>query len=288
MPRAPLLLILLLRSALFSRPRRGRISKRQLASHTASWDRALYARRLRSQRPVSDVRRRRSTYIARRRVSRWPDGKLDLRQARHYRSFQFCTDGSRLLLSPLRAYAHEVPHYYLQNFGQAASHPDSNDFAAFAQDTIRVSNHLAVNLGVRWDLQTFSSAGLVSNPLFPPSGKVPFKPYNFEPRAGLAYSIGRDHPLVVRAGYGLFYVGIPQIYNSAIATANGITNSSLYLNNANYYDPQVFPTYPSPLLACPVMSAACFNDWKLSSIVNIGKRTPGQRERCRRSQSGRQ
>jgi len=162
-----------------------------------------------------------------------------------------------LPLSPLRAYAHEVPHYYLQNFGQAASRPDSNDYAAFAQDTIRVTNHLAVNLGVRWDLQTFTSAGLISNPLFPPSGKVPFKPYNFGPRGGLAYSIGRDHPFVIRAGYGLFYVRIPQIYNSAIATENGITNASLFLNNSNYYDHQVFPTYPNPLVACPVMSASC-------------------------------
>jgi hypothetical protein len=147
--------------------------------------------------------------------------------------FTFAPREGGLPLSPLRAYAHEVPHYYLQNFGQAASHPDSNDYAAFAQDTIRVTNHLAVNLGVRWDLQTFSSAGLVSNPLFPPSGKVPFKPYNFGPRAGLAYSIGRDHPLVVRAGYGLFYVRIPQIYNSVVETANGITNASLFLNSSN-------------------------------------------------------
>ncbi|MCU1303329.1 MAG: hypothetical protein JWQ87_3613 [Candidatus Sulfotelmatobacter sp.] len=171
--------------------------------------------------------------------------------------FTFAPMEAGLPLSPLRAYAHEVPKYYLQNFGQAASHPDSNDYAAFAQDTIRVTNHLAVNLGVRWDLQTFTTAGLFSNPLFPPSGKVPFKPYNFGPRAGLAYSIGRDHPLVIRAGYGLFYVRIPQIYNSVVATNNGITNSSLFLNNSNYYDHQVFPTYPNPLVACPVMSASC-------------------------------
>ena len=78
-------------------------------------------------------------------------------------------------LTPLRAYAHEVPHYYLQNFGSATSHPDTNEYAAFAQDTIRVTNHLALNLGVRWDLQTFTTAGLLSNPLFPPSGKVPFQ-----------------------------------------------------------------------------------------------------------------
>jgi hypothetical protein len=79
-----------------------------------------------------------------------------------------------LPLTPLRAYAHQVPHYYIQNFGAATSNPNSNDYAAFAQDTIRLTNHFAVNLGARWDLQTFTTAGLQSNPLFPISGKVPF------------------------------------------------------------------------------------------------------------------
>ncbi len=160
-------------------------------------------------------------------------------------------------LTPLRAFAHEVPKYYLQNFGSSTSHPDTNEYAAFAQDTIRVTNRLAVNLGVRWDLQTFTTAGLVSNPLFPPSGKVPFRPYNFAPRAGLAYSIGDKHPLVVRAGYGIFFVRIPQIYNSVIQTENGITDAHLFLNYSNYYDRQVFPQYPNPLVACPMYSAKC-------------------------------
>jgi hypothetical protein len=162
-----------------------------------------------------------------------------------------------LELSPLRAYAHEVPHYYLQNFGSATSHPDTNEYAAFTQDTIRVTDRLAVNLGVRWDLQTFTTAGLLSNPLFPPAGKVPFQPYNFAPRAGLAYSFGKARPLVVRAGYGIFYVRIPQIYNSVVQTENGITDAQIFLNNTNYYDHQVFPTYPNPLVSCPVMAASC-------------------------------
>jgi hypothetical protein len=162
-----------------------------------------------------------------------------------------------LELSPLRAYAHEIPHYYLQNFGSATSHPDTNEFAAFAQDTIRVTNRLALNLGVRWDLQTFTTAGLVSNPLFPPSGKVPFQPNNFAPRAGLAYSFGDKRPLVVRAGYGIFYVRIPQIYNSIIQTQNGITNADLFLSTTNYYDHQVFPSYPNPLVKCPLYAANC-------------------------------
>ncbi len=171
--------------------------------------------------------------------------------------FTFEPQEAGLPLSPLRAYAHEVPHYYLQNFGGASSNPNTNEYAAFAQDTIRVTDHLAVNLGVRWDLQTFSTAGLLSNPLFPPAGKVPFKPYNFAPRAGFAYSFGKTRPLVARAGYGIFFVRIPQIYNSVIQTNNGITDSQVFLNNTNYFDHQVFPNYPNALVSCPLTFTTC-------------------------------
>ena len=171
--------------------------------------------------------------------------------------FTFEPQEGGMELTPLRAYAHEVPHYYLQNFGSAISRPDSNDYAAFAQDTVRMTDHLAVNLGVRWDLQTFTTAGLISNPLFPPSGKVPFQPYNFAPRAGLAYSFGRTRPLVVRAGYGIFFVRIPQIYNSVIQTENGITDAHVFLNNTDSYDHQVFPSYPNPLVTCPQYATNC-------------------------------
>ena len=71
-----------------------------------------------------------------------------------------------LELTPLRAYAHQVPHYYVQHFGPAVSHPDTNEYAAFVQDTIRVTDHLGVSLGVRYDLQTFSTKYLKSNPLW--------------------------------------------------------------------------------------------------------------------------
>ena len=171
--------------------------------------------------------------------------------------FTFQPMEAGLPLTPLRAYAHAMPKYYLQNFGPSGSHPNSNDYAAFAQDTIRVSDHFALSLGVRWDLQTFTTAGLISNPLFPPSGKVPFKPYNFAPRTGFAYSVGKTHPLVIRGGYGIFYVRIPQIYNSAIATENGITDAQVFLDHSNYYDNLVFPTYPNPLVSCSLTAPSC-------------------------------
>lgn len=162
-----------------------------------------------------------------------------------------------LELTPLRAYAHEVPKYYIQNFGAMSSHPDTNEYAAFVQDTIRVTNHLALELGGRYDLQTFTRKGLVTNPLWPDSGKVPFNPDNFSPRVGLAYSIGDQKPFVIRGGYGWFYTRIPQIYTSAIATENGINKQNLFLNNSNYYDHQIFPQYPNALVNCPTGAANC-------------------------------
>jgi hypothetical protein len=171
--------------------------------------------------------------------------------------FTFQPMESGLQLTPLRAYAHEVPHYYLQKFGSAASRPDTNEYAAFAQDSVRITNHLALNLGVRWDLQTFTTKGLLSNPLFPPSGKVPFQPHNFAPRAGFAYTFGNARPLVVRGGYGIFYVRIPQIYNSVVQAENGVTNADLFLNNTQYWDQQVFPSYPNPLVSCPLYGQSC-------------------------------
>jgi hypothetical protein len=171
--------------------------------------------------------------------------------------FTFAPMEGGLELTPLRAYAHEVPHYYIQNFGSAVTHPDTNEYAAFVQDTIRVTHHLALSLGVRYDLQTFTKKGLVSNPLWPDSGKVPFNPYNFAPRMGLAYAFGDHRPLVLRAGYGLFYTRIPQIYNSAVESENGLTPNSLFLNNTNYYDNQIFPQYPNPLVNCPPLAPTC-------------------------------
>lgn len=162
-----------------------------------------------------------------------------------------------MTLTPLRAYAHGVPRYYIQNFGSAVSHPDSNEFSLFAQDTVRMTGHLAITVGLRYDLQTFRSDRLVSNPLWPDSGKVPLDANNFAPRIGFAYSLGDRRPYVVRGGYGIFFTRIPQIYNSAIETDNGLNRSHLFLNVSDYWDRLVFPKYPNPLVACGPDTTTC-------------------------------
>ncbi len=160
-------------------------------------------------------------------------------------------------LTPLRAWAHDVPRYYVQNFGNPVSHPDSNDYAAFVQDTMRVTPHLAASLGVRYDFQTFGAAGMVSNPLWPASGKMPSKGSNFAPRVGFAYALGDQRPVVVRAGFGIFYVRIPQIYESAVINNNGMNSEFLSLDNMDYYQRQLFPAYPNAAVKCSPGTASC-------------------------------
>jgi hypothetical protein len=163
-----------------------------------------------------------------------------------------------LKLTPLRAYAHQVPRYYVQNFGTMNSNPDTNEYAAFVQDNLRVTSRLAVSLGVRYDLHLFSTKELATNPLWPDSGKVPnHLTHNFAPRVGLAYSIGDHRPLVIRSGYGWFYTRIPQIYPSTAITNNGAALTHLALNHSDYYDRQVFPQYPYPLINCPPTASSC-------------------------------
>jgi hypothetical protein len=153
-------------------------------------------------------------------------------------------------ITPLRAYAHNVPRYYLQSFGNPESHPDSNDYAAFAQDTVRLTTRLALSLGLRYDRQTFSKEGMVSNPAWPASGKMPSGLNNFAPRVGVAYSIGDEKPVVIRGGGGIFYTRIPQLYQSAVITDNGMANPFLFLDNTDHYQQQVFPSYPNPAVLC--------------------------------------
>jgi hypothetical protein len=170
-------------------------------------------------------------------------------------------------LSPLRAYAHDVPRYYMQDFGSPVSHPDSRMYAAFMQDTIRITRNFTLNAGIRYDLQTFEPGPLVSNPLYPASGKVPTDMNNFSPRLGFAYSLGEKHATVIRGGGGLFYMPIPAMYASQIATDNGIQESQLFLNLMVPAQAALFPSYPNALVNCPPGTSLCKLPSSLAGLV---------------------
>jgi hypothetical protein len=171
--------------------------------------------------------------------------------------FTFVPMEEGLQLTPLRAWAHNVPRYYEQNFGDPVSHPDSNDYAGFVQDTARLTPHFSLSMGARYDLQTFSKKGMMSNPLWAQVGRMPLNEMNFAPRVGIGYAFGDDHPVMVRAGFGIFYTRIPQIYQSAVINENGLSDNFISLDNTNYYQQQVFPTYPNAAVNCPRGPVSC-------------------------------
>ena len=162
-----------------------------------------------------------------------------------------------LKLTPIRAWAHNVPRYYEQNFGNPVSHPNSNDYSAFVQDTTRLTPHFSLSLGARYDLQTFSKTGMVSDPLWSQVGKMPLPGMNFAPRVGIGYAIGNDRPLMVRAGFGIFYTRIPQIYQSAVINDNGLSDNFISLDNTVTSQHQVFPSYPNAAVNCPRGPVSC-------------------------------
>jgi hypothetical protein len=86
---------------------------------------------------------------------------------------------------------------------------------------------------------------------------MPLRGTNFAPRVGIGYAFGNDRPLMVRAGFGIFYTRIPGIYQSAIINNNGLSDNFLFLDNADYYQHQVFPAYPNAAVNCPRGAVSC-------------------------------
>src|SRR6266849_5084053 len=67
----------------------------------------------------------------------------------------------------------------------------------FIQDKWRATSHLTLNGGIRWEWETW------------PSGVLNTQWKNFDPRLGVAYSLGTKRNFVIRAGFGLFHGIIP-------------------------------------------------------------------------------
>ena len=71
----------------------------------------------------------------------------------------------------------------------------------------------------------------------------------------------------MRGGFGIFYSRIPQIYESALATNNGVNRLNLILNNSHTLERQFFPQYPNPLVSCAPTASICLPPQELLSQV---------------------
>ena len=120
---------------------------------------------------------------------------------------------------------------FTQSFGDATYNEKETEVGLFVQDNWRVTQNLTVNLGLRYDLQTFTQGNT-----------------NFSPRVGFAYNLfGGDNPTILRGAYGIYYTELPAnlVANSSI---NGPQGVFTYTVQPGQYG---FPTTFSPITSIP-------------------------------------
>jgi outer membrane receptor protein involved in Fe transport len=169
------------------------------------------------------------------------------------------TFGRTGTVSGYQNFLNKTPTAYTQNFAGAGTsggttHPNSNDYAAFAQDDLRLTPKLTLNLGVRYDNEVFACPP-VRNP--DPvllgagfdTGHCPRDNNNFAPRLGFSY--GFDEKTVVRGGYGIFYGRTPTIVVGTAHSQNGINVTGITISDSAATPLKSFVTYPNILTAPP-------------------------------------
>ena len=91
---------------------------------------------------------------------------------------------------------------YQQSFGNATYTVNDQLWSLFAQDDYRLSGRLTMNLGMRYERQTFTNATL-----------------NFAPRVGFVFDTTGNGGVVLRGGFGIYHSQI--VDNSAASYALG-------------------------------------------------------------------
>ncbi|MFL6257611.1 MAG: TonB-dependent receptor domain-containing protein, partial [Pyrinomonadaceae bacterium] len=160
------------------------------------------------------------------------------------------------------AFANNTPSAYTQNFAGAGTtggttEPNLSEYAFFAQDDVRVTPHLTLNLGVRYDYESLACPPVTNpDPLLTGNGintgNCPKDKNNFGPRAGFSYS--PDEKTVVRGGFGLFYARTPAIVLGTAHSQNGIQVTGVNLTAAQLTTLGL--SYPRILTAVPTVGSA--------------------------------
>lgn len=109
-------------------------------------------------------------------------------------------------LTSLQSYNLGLPEFYQQGFGDPHWRGVNKRFNLFVQDTWRVRSGLALNFGVRYELE--------GNP-----ENIGTDPNNLGPRFGFAWT--PDAETVVRGGYGLYYSRIDLQISNVAETLGG-------------------------------------------------------------------
>ena len=159
---------------------------------------------------------------------------------------------------------------YNQGFGLAAYTLKTPDVALFFQDNWRLAPTFTLNLGLRYEWQSYGSpqfpnlsqatltAGqtryslMEANSIVAQTTQFPSDMNNFSPRIGFAWDLTGDGKNSLRAGYGLYYGRIPNTFLTSPLVNTGAPGSQLatgnIFNNTTLRDANGV-LIPTPLLA---------------------------------------
>lgn len=155
---------------------------------------------------------------------------------------------------------------YNQRFGGALANQTTVDYGFYVQDNIRLRPTLTLSLGLRYEFQELEDP-IFPNTLIPQTGRINQDGNNFAPRVGIAWQM-RDK-VVLRAGYGIFYIRTAQLDVNNALTNNNAFSFNQFLSGGtldflnvlfNPVDldplfPQIPPALTVPTTACPDPSA---------------------------------
>jgi len=117
----------------------------------------------------------------------------------YYGQFIYNTCTLALTVCESPAYLDNIANVrsYTQSYGNGNYTVTDTIWSVFAQDDLHLRPNLTLNLGTRYERQTFADSN-----------------YSFAPRVGFAYNWHGDGSTVIRGGYGIYY---SQIVDNAAA-----------------------------------------------------------------------
>jgi outer membrane receptor protein involved in Fe transport len=160
------------------------------------------------------------------------------------------------------AFATNSPSAYTQNFAGAnttggTTNPNLSEYAFYAQDDLRLTPKLTLNLGLRYDYESLACPPvtnpdtlLLNNGIN--TGNCPKDKNNLAPRFGFSYA--PDEKTVIRGGFGMYYARTPAIVLGTAHSQNGINVTGINLTAAQLTTLGLH--YPTILTAPPAGTSA--------------------------------
>jgi hypothetical protein len=108
--------------------------------------------------------------------------------------FQYLPCTQTLAFCESAAYLDNIANVqsYTQSYGNGVYAVNDTLWAAFVQDAIRPSRNLTVNVGLRYEVQTFTDARA-----------------DLSPRVGFSYGLRNNASTVLQGGFGIYYAQVP-------------------------------------------------------------------------------